>query len=36
MSLLFTTDQGKKLVVGSAVWMSIGIFMMKQMVSFKV
>ncbi len=34
--LLFTTPVGKALMVGSAVWMGIGIFMMKAMINFKV
>jgi tight adherence protein B len=36
MSVLFTTGTGKKLLMGSAVWMGMGIFVMKQMIAFKV
>ncbi|GJE15822.1 type II secretion system F family protein [Methylobacterium marchantiae] len=36
ISLLWTTDTGKMALVGSAIWMSIGIFTMKKMISFEV
>lgn len=36
VSLLWTTDTGKIALVGSAIWMSIGIFTMKKMISFEV
>ena len=36
MGVLFTTGTGKKLLMGSAFWMSMGIFVMKQMIAFKV
>ncbi|WP_018235799.1 type II secretion system F family protein [Ensifer sp. BR816] len=34
MSLLFTTFAGKMVLVGSALWMSIGIFIMRKMINF--
>jgi tight adherence protein B len=36
MSVLFTDPLGRAMSVGGLIWMSIGIFIMKQMVSFKV
>ncbi|WP_027174245.1 type II secretion system F family protein [Methylobacterium sp. 10] len=36
ISLLWTTDTGKMALVASAIWMSIGIFVMKKMISFEV
>ncbi len=36
ISLLWTTDTGKMALVGSAIWMSIGVFTMKKMISFEV
>jgi tight adherence protein B len=36
IGLLFVDPIGKKLVVGGAVWMGIGIFVMKKMISFKI
>ena len=33
---LFNTPTGKILVSGAAIWMSIGIFIMKQMINFKI
>jgi tight adherence protein B len=36
MSVLFTDPMGRAMSVGGLLWMSIGIFIMKQMVSFKV
>jgi tight adherence protein B len=35
ISLLFTENVGNIMLIGCAVWMSIGIFVMKRMVSFK-
>jgi tight adherence protein B len=32
--LLFTTSLGNMIVAGSLVWMSIGVFMMYQMINF--
>jgi len=34
--LLWTTDLGMNIIYGSAFWMCIGIFVMKQMISFKI
>ncbi|MCW6506495.1 type II secretion system F family protein [Lichenifustis flavocetrariae] len=34
ISLLWTTDTGRMVMVGSACWMSLGIFIIKKMVSF--
>jgi len=36
MSVLFTDPTGRTMTIGGLLWMSIGIFIMKQMVSFKV
>ncbi len=36
VSLLWTTSMGKVALAGSAIWMSIGIFTMKKMISFEV
>lgn len=36
ISLLWTTDLGKLALVASAVWMSIGVFTMKKMISFDI
>jgi tight adherence protein B len=36
ISLLWTTDTGKMALVASAIWMSIGVFVMKKMISFEV
>ncbi len=33
---LFTTATGKNMLIGSAVWMSMGILVMKQMINFKI
>jgi Flp pilus assembly protein TadB len=33
---LFTTPLGEALVFGAAVWLSIGVFVMSQMVSFEI
>ncbi len=33
---LFTTDGGKKLVMGALFWMSMGVLVMKQMINFKI
>lgn len=33
---LFITDTGKYLLMGAACWMSLGIFIMKQMINFKI
>jgi tight adherence protein B len=34
ISLLWTTDLGRMMIAGCAVWMSMGIFVMKQMINF--
>jgi len=34
IELLWLTDLGRMMIAGSAVWMSIGIFVMKQMINF--
>jgi tight adherence protein B len=36
IELLFVDPTGKKMAIGGLIWMSIGVFVMKQMVSFKV
>lgn len=36
MELLWTTEQGKTLMYGAGFWMSIGVFVMKQIVNIKV
>jgi tight adherence protein B len=36
MTLLWTTRTGKLAMGGGLVWMSIGIFVMKKMINFKV
>jgi tight adherence protein B len=36
MAILFTDPMGRAMSIGGLAWMSIGIFIMKQMVSFKV
>jgi tight adherence protein B len=36
MAVLFTDPMGRAMSIGGIIWMSIGIFIMKQMVSFKV
>jgi tight adherence protein B len=36
ISVLFTDPTGRMMSIGGLVWMSIGVFVMKQMVSFKV
>ncbi len=33
---LFTTPTGKYMLIGSGIWMSIGVFVMKQMINFKI
>ncbi len=33
---LFTTATGKNMLIGSAVWMSMGVLVMKQMINFKI
>ena len=34
MDLLWTTPEGRMLLVGSAFWMSVGVAVMKRMISF--
>ena len=34
IQLLWTTDLGRIMIAGSAVWMALGVFMMKQMINF--
>ena len=34
IELLWTTDTGRMMMVGCAIWMSIGIFVMKKMINF--
>jgi tight adherence protein B len=34
ISLLWTTDLGRIMMVGCAMWMSVGVFVMKQMINF--
>jgi tight adherence protein B len=36
MSLLFTETSGNAMLLGSAIWMSMGIFIMKQMINFDI
>ncbi len=36
ISLLFTTPLGKLMLTGAAVWMSLGVFVMKTMINFKI
>ncbi len=36
MEPLFTTPEGKNLILGSACWMTMGILVMKQMINFKI
>ncbi len=36
MALMFTDDRGHLMLMGSAFWMSCGIFVMKKMISFKI
>lgn len=36
ISLLFTTDTGFMILGVSAIWMSIGVFVMRQMINFDV
>jgi tight adherence protein B len=36
MMLMFTTDRGHLMLMGSGVWMALGIFVMKKMISFKI
>lgn len=36
ISLLFTTGTGKILSTGAVIWMAIGVFIMKQMINFRV
>lgn len=36
ISVLFTTDNGLKVVGGAGLWMSIGVVVMKQMINFEV
>jgi len=36
ISLLFTDDLGHILIAGSLIWMSMGIFIMKQMINFEI
>ena len=36
MDMLWTTDEGRIMLVGSAIWMSLGVFIMKRMISFEV
>lgn len=35
MTVLFTTTAGNMIIVGSLVWMAIGVFIMKKMIDFK-
>ena len=34
ISLLFTEDLGQLLILGSLIWMSLGVFIMRQMINF--
>ena len=34
IELLWTTDLGRVMIFGCVVWMSIGVFVMKQMINF--
>ncbi len=36
ISVLYTTPKGKVLAFGAVIWMSLGVFIMKQMINFKV
>jgi tight adherence protein B len=36
ISLLWTTDSGKLALMAGALWMSIGVFVMKKMINFNV
>ena len=36
MALMFTDPRGQMMLMGGALWMSIGIFVMKRMISFKI
>jgi tight adherence protein B len=36
VSLLWTTEQGKTLAAGAIGWMSIGVFIMRQMINFRI
>ncbi len=36
ISLLWTTDAGKIALVGSAIWMSLGILVIKKMIAFEI
>ncbi len=36
MSILFTSTPGQAMLIGSALWMSAGIFIMKQMINFDI
>ena len=35
ISILWTTDPGKIALLGSAIWMSIGVFVMRKMINFE-
>ena len=35
MMLLFTDPRGQVMLLGSALWMSCGVFVMKKMIAFK-
>lgn len=36
MSLMFTDNRGQLMLLGSAIWMSLGIFVMRNMINFKI
>ena len=36
MSLMFTDNRGQLMLLGSAIWMSLGIFVMRTMINFKI
>jgi tight adherence protein B len=36
LTVLFTTNSGKLILGGGLLWMSIGIFIMKQMINFDI
>jgi tight adherence protein B len=36
MALMFTDSRGNLMLLGSVIWMSLGIFVMKRMISFKI
>jgi tight adherence protein B len=35
MGLLFTDTRGQLMLLGGAIWMSLGIFVMRKMINFK-